>query len=163
MKNNRIRVRQGEAGDIPQLSQLIKELAAYERAAHEAVLSEDRLLYDFLHRKAYRFLVSEYDEQPAGIALYYPKYSTWKGHSLFLEDIIVGESFRRKGLGRALFNEIIRIAHREKAARLEWQVLNWNESAISFYRRFSSSFDDEWINCKLTSEMIENHIQHAGI
>ena len=102
------------------------------------------------------FFVAE-KETIIGIALYYIKYSTWKGKCIFLEDLIVTEEFRKYGIGKKLFDEVVNVTKEMKAARLEWQVLEWNEPAIKFYKKLNSNFDKEWINCKLTGEQIQNY------
>ena len=87
-----------------------------------------------------------------GIALYYTKYSTWKGRCIYIDDIIVTESRRREGIGKKLFEEVIAVAKKMKVRKLEWQVLNWNQQAINFYKKYSTVFDNEWINCKIVLE-----------
>jgi GNAT superfamily N-acetyltransferase len=89
--------------------------------------------------------------------LYYIKYSTWKGKCIFLEDIIVTEAHRKAGIGKKLFDEVVKVAKEMKAPRMEWQVLEWNEPAIKFYEKLNARFDNEWINCKLTGEQIEGY------
>ena len=89
------------------------------------------------------------------MALYYYKYSTWKGKCLFLEDIIVTESERKNGYGQLLFQEVMQVAKAEKVRRMEWQVLDWNTAAIEFYEKYDALFDEEWINCKLTYEQLQ--------
>ena len=89
------------------------------------------------------------------MALYYYKYSTWKGKCLFLEDIIVTENERGQGIGKLLFNEVIKVAKEEKVRRMEWQVLDWNKPAIHFYKTYDVTLDGEWINCKLTNHDLE--------
>lgn len=106
--------------------------------------------------KQFDFFVADEQGIITGIALYYYKYSTWKGKCLFLEDIIVTESRRGHGIGRLLFDAVVRIAKTEKVKRMEWQVLNWNAPAISFYQQYKAQLDDEWINCKLTGEQLRH-------
>jgi GNAT superfamily N-acetyltransferase len=89
-----------------------------------------------------------------GISLLYTKYSTWKGKCIFLEDIIVTESYRSKGIGSLLFERSIQFAKDQNAGRLEWQVLDWNEPAIQFYKKFEALLDPTWINCKFTREQL---------
>jgi GNAT superfamily N-acetyltransferase len=84
--------------------------------------------------------------------LYYIKYSTWKGKCIYLDDIIVTESMRRKGIGKKLFEAVIAVANKMRVRKLEWQVLNWNKPAIGFYKKYSTVFDKEWVNCKLIFE-----------
>ena len=103
------------------------------------------------------FVADTGSEGIIGIALYYVKYSTWKGRCIFLEDIIVTEKHRQKGIGRLLFDEVARVARDLKVKRLEWQVLDWNEPAIRFYKKLNAVLDPEWINCKLTGEQLANY------
>src|ERR1043165_3788009 len=98
--------------------------------------------------KLFDFFVLEKNGTIIGIALYYYKYSTWKGKCLFLEDLIVTENERGKGYGKLLFHEVAKVAKAGQVRRMEWQVLNWNTSAIAFYEKYASHFDGEWINCK---------------
>ncbi len=149
-------IRKGTKKDIPDLHKLIVELAIYEKAADEVEVSLNELENDcFGQNSICNFFVAEINNMVSGIALYYRKYSTWKGRCLFLEDIIVREEYRRKGIGEALFEKVIEVAKKEGVRRLEWQVLNWNQQAISFYKKFDSVFDDEWINCKMTYDQIQ--------
>ena len=135
---------------------MIKELAAYERAPQEVTVTVEEMERDgFGVNPIYKFFVAEKDNIIIGISLYYIKYSTWKGKCIFLEDIIVTEQFRKCGIGKKLFDEVVKIAKETKVKRLEWQVLEWNEPAIKFYEKLNSHFDGEWINCKLTDKEIE--------
>jgi GNAT superfamily N-acetyltransferase len=84
-----------------------------------------------------------------GFALYYFGYSTWKGRTLYLEDLYVQEDFRKAGIGQQLFDHIVSVAKNEKVRRMDWQVLNWNEPALAFYRKNKAILDDEWINGRL--------------
>ncbi|MGB0402796.1 MAG: GNAT family N-acetyltransferase [Salibacteraceae bacterium] len=144
-------IRKGTQTDVPQLLNLIKELAAYENEPDAVTVTEEILLNDgFGEKPAFEFLVAQKGENVVGIALYYYQYSTWKGRSLYLEDVIVKESERMQGIGSMLMNELISISKKEKVKRLDWQVLDWNEPAISFYKKYNTQFDNEWINCRLT-------------
>lgn len=150
-----IRIREGKAEDIPAIFALINELALYEKAPQEVTTTVEQMYEDGFGEKAiYKFIVAELNNEIVGMALYYWKYSTWKGKGIYLDDIVVTEKHRRKGIGKLLMDEIIQIAAKEKANKLEWQVLNWNEPAINFYKKYNVEFDDEWINCKLTREKI---------
>lgn len=151
-------VRKGSKEDIPHLLRLIRELAAYEKAPAEVSVTEAELLNDgFGPSPVFNFFVAEIDNRIVGIALYYIKYSTWKGKCIFLEDIIVDEKFRGKGLGKLLFTEVAKVAKELNVKRLEWQVLDWNEPAIGFYKRLDANFDHEWVNCKLVYDQLQNN------
>lgn len=151
-----IYIRKGTKEDIPQALELVKELAVFEKAPAEVeVTIEEMTEWGFGMDKQFDFFVAEENNQILGIALYYFKYSTWKGKCLFLEDIIVTESQRGRGIGQLLFEEVVKIAKETKVRRMEWQVLDWNEPAIKFYGKYNSYLDGEWINCKLTDHQLE--------
>ncbi len=149
-----IKIRVAQKKDVPTILKLIKELADYEKAPAEVKVTEKELLKDgFGKSKVYDCIVAETKEKKiAGIALYYTKYSTWKGKCIYLDDIVVTRSMRGAGIGKKLFDEVKRIAQKQKVRKLEWQVLNWNEPAINFYKKYSTVFDNEWVNCKLVFE-----------
>lgn len=152
-----ITIRKGEKKDIPAVLSLIRELAVYEKAPHEVTNTEADMERDgFGDQPVFRLMVAETDSQVVGMAIYFIKYSTWKGKGVYLDDIVVREPFRGKGIGAMLMDEVIRDSHRVGAKQLHWQVLDWNEPAIRFYRRYRASFDSEWINCKLDEEQIRD-------
>jgi predicted N-acetyltransferase YhbS len=142
-------IRWATVADVPAVLAMIKELAEYENASDQVTLTEDQLRADGFDEKRFEILVAETDSEVVGIAFFYPRYSTWKGHTLYLEDLIVKEEQRRKGIGCALFEELLRISKERKCARLEWQVLDWNEPAIAFYEKMEANIDGEWLNCKM--------------
>jgi len=140
-------IRQAEAPDFVSVHSLICELAAYEKAPNEVITDADILSQFCLANNPFVFCwVCEIDEQIVAIAVCYIRYSTWKGPVLYLEDLIVKESYRRNGIGKALLNHCISFAKKRKFERLSWQVLDWNQSAIDFYKKFEVSFDDTWVN-----------------
>ena len=142
--------------DVPSILAFIKELALYERAPLEVTVTEEMLLEDgFGTKKIYDCWVARENETVLGIALTYVKYSTWKGKCLFLEDIIVKESERGRGIGKELFKKIISISKEQNMARMEWQVLDWNQTAIDFYKKFNAVLDPTWINCKFTFKQLQ--------
>jgi GNAT superfamily N-acetyltransferase len=150
-----ITIRKGTEQDIPAALDLIKELATYEKAPNEVEVSVDEMKKDFAN-KVFDFFVAELDNEIVGIALYYYKYSTWKGRCIYLDDIVVTEKHRQKGIGMALIKALIKVAKQEKVRKLEWQVLKWNIPAIEFYKKLNTLFDDEWLNCKLTFQQIQS-------
>ncbi len=152
-----ITIRKSTKEDMPQVLGLIKELALYEKAP-EAVTNtvEDMINDGFGTRPVFFCDVAEVDNKVIGIAIYFIKYSTWKGKGIYLDDIVVTESWRGKGVGRLLFNNVIQESKNNNANQLHWQVLDWNEPAINFYKKYPTEFDSEWINCKLTKEQVEN-------
>lgn len=149
-------IRKGIETDVPAALLLVQELALYEKAPAEVeVTKEEMNRSGFGKDKLFDFFVAEVNENIVGMALYYYKYSTWKGKCIFLEDIIVTERMRGTGIGKLLFDEVVKVAKNEKVRRLEWQVLEWNKPAISFYKKYNSVFDGEWINCKLTDSQLK--------
>ena len=154
--NKKINIRVGTEKDLSQILKLIKELAQYEKAPMEVEVTLDEMMnWGFGKNKIFDFFVAEENNSIIGLALFYYKYSTWKGKCLFLEDIIVTENQRGRGIGKLLFDEIVIVSKSQKVRRLEWQVLEWNEPAIKFYKKYNSVMDSEWINCKLTNFQLE--------
>ena len=153
-----IAIRKGTKTDLPAVLNLVKELAIYEKAPNEVTVTLSDMEQDgFGENPIFSFFVAEKDGNIVGIALYYIKYSTWKGKCVFLEDIIVTEEYRQYGIGKKLFDEIVKVAKEMNVKRLEWQVLEWNEPAIKFYKKLNAHFDEEWINCKLTDKEIQTY------
>ena len=148
-------IRKGTRADLPAVLDLIKELAEYEKALGEVSISLEELEVDgFGTHPEYWFLVAEVDGEIVGISFYYIRYSTWKGRFLYLEDLVVKEAYRRKGVGAALFEETIRVAQEIEVNGMTWQVLDWNAPAIDFYKKYSADLDDGWINGKLVKKQI---------
>ncbi|HMT27833.1 MAG TPA: GNAT family N-acetyltransferase [Bacteroidia bacterium] len=154
---NPINIRKGTPKDIPAVLNLIRELALYEKAPLEVTNSELDMERDgFGDKPVFSMLVAEKEGNVVGMAIYFIKYSTWKGKGVYLDDIVVNEKFRGQGIGKLLLDEVIRDCKTIGAKQLHWQVLDWNEPAIGFYKKYDASFDTEWINCKLTEEQILN-------
>jgi GNAT superfamily N-acetyltransferase len=151
-----IHIKKGTQQDISQALNLVKELATYEKAPDEVeVTIEEMMEWGFGTDKQFDFFVALDNNVIVGLALYYFKYSTWKGKCLFLEDIIVTESQRGKGIGKLLFDKVVEVSKALNVRRMEWQVLDWNTPAIDFYKKYNASLDGEWINCKLTDHQLE--------
>ncbi|GAB3165244.1 GNAT family N-acetyltransferase [Telluribacter humicola] len=140
--------RQGTRHDIPSVFELVKELAIYEKALDQIANTPDRMAQDY-DDKLYDFFVAEADGKIIGLSLYYFRYSTWKGKRLYMEDIIVTEAMRGNGIGKLLFDATVQAARDTNCTGMMWQVLNWNVSAVGFYRKYGTRFDDEWVNCNL--------------
>jgi GNAT superfamily N-acetyltransferase len=151
-----IKIRKGYKEDLPAVLGLVKELAAFERAPNDVVVTIDDMERDgFGDDPIFKFYVAEDEGKVVGMALYYIKYSTWKGKCIFLEDIIVTESYRRYKVGKQLFEAVVKAAKKLKVRRVEWQVLDWNTPAIKFYEKYDAQFLKEWVSCRLTEEQIE--------
>ncbi len=152
-----IEIREGKKEDLPRVLELIKELALYERAPHEVINTVEKMEEDgFGSNPIFGFYVAERDGTIIGLSLYYWRYSTWKGKRLYLEDIIVTESERGKGAGKLLFDRTMQKALDEKCSGMMWQVLEWNEPAINFYKKYGAKLDDEWTNCNLEAAQIRD-------
>lgn len=153
-----IQVRKGIIDDLPQVLGLIRELAEFERAPLEVTNTLAEMQRDgFGENPIFKFFVAEGPEGIIGIALYYTAYSTWKGKTIYLEDLVVTEKLRRSGIGRKLFNAVAEEAKAVGAKRFRWQVLDWNEPAIAFYNKIGADLDSEWINCTMTEQQIQEY------
>ena len=144
------RLRRAEKTDIPLIFSLVNELALFEKAPHEVTATEadyeengfkDNPLFDC-------FLLFE-EGKLAGFALWYYRFSTWKGKRFYLEDLFVKEEFRGQGYGTILMEAVIEEAKRTKSSGMMWQVLDWNSPAINFYEKYGVKFDGEWLNVHL--------------
>lgn len=150
-------IRIGTVKDLPQVLNLIKDLAAYENEPNEVEVTITEMQnWGFGKDKIYDFFVIEIDNIIIGLALYYFKYSTWKGKCMFLEDIIVKENVRNKGYGKKLFNAVVEVAKNTGVKRMEWQVLDWNKNAIEFYNKYQANLDSKWLNCKLNYSQLQS-------
>ena len=143
-------IRPGKKSDIPQVFELIKELAEYEKALDKVSNTVEKLEEDgFGPNPVYELFVAEIENSIVGIALTYYRFSTWRGKVMYLEDLIVREHMRRKGIGKKLFDMVLDHAKVTSCVGLSLQVLDWNELGINFYKKYNMEFDDEWINCYL--------------
>jgi GNAT superfamily N-acetyltransferase len=143
-------IREARPEDITHILALIRELALFEKAPQEVTNTEEAILRDgFGPEPAFHCKVAVADGQIVGMYIWYVRYSTWKGKGLYLEDIIVTEPMRGKGIGKKLFEACMQDAADMQANFMIWQVLDWNEPAIKFYQTYGASFDGEWINVKL--------------
>ena len=157
-----INIRLGHKEDLPRVLELVKELALFERAPHEVTNTLEQMAEDgFGPQPVYGFFVAESGDTIIGLSLYYWRYSTWKGKRLYLEDIIVTESARGQGAGKLLFERTMQKALEEKCTGMMWQVLDWNEPAIKFYKKYGSRLDDEWVNCNLEADQIRKLLTGA--
>jgi GNAT superfamily N-acetyltransferase len=152
-----INIRTGRKQDLPRVLELVKELAEYERALHEVVNTVELMEKDgFGANPIFGFFVAENENGIVGLSLFYWRYSTWKGKRLYLEDIIVTEKERGKQIGKILFERTMQHALDENCSGMMWQVLDWNEPAINFYKKYGSDIKDEWMNCSLEREQIKS-------
>ena len=150
-------VRAATAADVPQILAFVRALAVYERAPAGAVTAtEEGLLRDgFGPQPFYECLLAEQDGQPAGFALFFFNYSTWRGQpGVYLEDLFVLPELRGQGIGRALLERVAAAAVARGCLRMQWEVLDWNRPAIDFYRAMGAEFLDEWRNVRLEGEAL---------
>lgn len=135
--------------DMPSIHSLVRELAVYEKAAEAVVTTPEEYLIDFRNGIFNAFVAETEFGEIVGTALFYIAYSTWKGKMLFLEDFVVKESYRRLGVGQLLFDAYIEEARRLRCRIVKWQVLDWNEPALNFYRRNNAIIETDWWNGKM--------------
>ena len=150
-----LKIRKGIKNDLPYILELIKELAEYENSLNEVEITLKELEKDgFGKHPYYSFVVATENDKVIGMAFYFIRYSTWKGKVLFLEDFIVKKEYRGKGVGAKLFEYTIKIGKDLNVKGMHWQILDWNEPAILFYKKYSATISKEWLNGKLTKEQI---------
>ena len=146
-----ITIRRAVREDCPRLLELVQELAEFERAPEEVTVTQEHFTESgFGAKPVWWAFVADVDGVIQGFALYYIRFSTWKGQRMYLEDLYVTEEMRGKGLGKLLFDQLIKEAQRKKLNGIMWQVLEWNEPAINFYKKYNATFDGEWVNCGIT-------------
>jgi GNAT superfamily N-acetyltransferase len=144
-------IRRAEKKDCVRLLELITELAVYEKAPNEVTVTLTHFEESgFGPNPVWWGFVAEVNGRVEGFALYYIRYSTWKGQRMYLEDILVTEKMRGNQLGKKLFDQLIIEAKEKNLAGIVWQVLEWNEPAINFYKKYKANFDGEWINCSIS-------------
>lgn len=156
----KINIRRAGKDDCAQLLEMVKGLAHYEKAPQEVTVTLDEFTSaGFGNTPVWTAFVAEVDGKVEGFALYYVRFSTWKGCRMYLEDFFVNEDLRGMGLGTMLFERILQEALEKKFNGVSWQVLDWNEPAINFYKKYNARFEGEWINVSLSTEqLLENHV-----
>ena len=148
-----ITIRKAESDDLDQVYALIKELAVFEKAPEEPSNSLKKFVEEATcSAPRFHVILAEHNDQIIGIALYYFGYSSWKGSMLYLDDLVVHETYRKQGIGKLLMDELISIAKEEKVNQVRWHVLDWNESAINFYKKYPITFDATWVTVKIEKE-----------
>jgi GNAT superfamily N-acetyltransferase len=146
-----IKIRKAVKEDCARLLELVHELAVYEKAPDEVTVSLPEFEESgFSQHPVWWAFVAELNGKVEGFALYYIRYSTWKGQRMYLEDLLVTEEMRCKGLGTLLFDRLIEEAKEKNFHGMVWQVLEWNRPAIKFYKKYKAAFDGEWVNCSIT-------------
>jgi GNAT superfamily N-acetyltransferase len=153
-------IRKGEKKDMPSVLKLIKELAAFEREPDAVeVLVEDLEKDGFCEKPLFKTFVAEINTKIVGMALFYPRYSTWKGATIHLEDLIVSKEMRGLNIGTALYKKVLAYAFEKKVRRVEWVVLDWNKPAIDFYEKSGATVLRDWDTAQITREKIANYLK----
>lgn len=148
-------LRIAEQRDCPRLLELIQELADYEKAPDEVTVTLDEFVEaGFGTKGVWKAFVVEIDEIIVGFALYYTRYSTWKGCRLYLEDFIVTEEYRGRGIGKLLFERVMQEAKEKNFNGMVWQVLDWNQPALNFYNKYSAHVEAGWLNASFSKSQI---------
>lgn len=147
---DKITIRNAVENDCPRMLELITELAIYERAPDAVTVSLEHFAASgFGEKPVWWAFVAEENNVIIGFALYFIRYSTWKGQRMYLEDLLVTEKARGKGVGKLLFDELLIEARQRNMSGLAWQVLDWNEPAINFYKKYNAKMESEWLNGSL--------------
>jgi len=158
-----LKLREAKPSDMESVLGLIKELATFEKEPDAVKVSVDELInHGYGKDPAFKVFVAEAGEIIAGMALFYPRYSTWKGLSLHLEDLIVKEDFRGKGVGTALYTKVLKYAFDHNFKRVAWEVLDWNEVAINFYISTGAKVFSNWRVAQIDEEAIEKFIENVN-
>ncbi len=143
-------IRKAQEKDIPSILHLIQELATFEKEPDAVEISEETLRkYGFSEEAYFQCLVCEFRQEIVGMALFYPRFSTWKGKTIHLEDLIVTQKMRGKGIGKALLDQVVQIATDQGLKRVEWVVLNWNTPAVEFYKKYGAKVLSDWDTVQL--------------
>lgn len=151
-----LNIRTAIAADCNRILELINELAIYERAPEEVTVNIDHFIdAGFGDNPVWKAFVAEVDGNIVGFALFYTRYSTWKGCRLYLEDFIVTEEMRGKGIGKLLFEKVIEEAKAEKYNGMVWQVLDWNEPALNFYNKYNAQLESGWLNAGFSTAQVK--------
>ena len=154
-----VNIRKAVKSDAASILFLIRELAIFEKEPQAVIVTQAQIEKDgFGARPLFECFLAEVADQVVGMALYYPRYSTWKGPTFHLEDLIVTESMRGKGIGTLLYQAFLKHAHQEGVERVEWAVLDWNLPAIEFYQKSGASLLDDWRSVQMDKKSIDNYI-----
>ena len=153
-----MKIRKYKTQDIPAIIGLIKELSLFEKAPDKVTNSAEQMEKEQDYFEC--FVAEKENREIIGIALYFFTYSTWVGKSLYLDDLFIKPAYRGKKIGTQLLNKIFETAKKENCQRLRWQVLDWNNPAIEFYKKCGAKLDKDWINCDFTAQEIKNFLKH---
>ena len=154
-------IREGQKKDAQAVLDLITELAVFEKEPEAVEITVDDLLKDgFSENPKFKLFVAEEGSVVIGIALFYERYSTWKGKSIHLEDLMVTESKRKIGAGKALYSAVLKYAHDNNFNRVAWEVIDWNTNAINFYKSTGATYLNDWSVVQMNKENLSKYIQN---
>lgn len=157
-------IRKGSIEDMGAVLELIKELAVFEKEPEAVIISLEDLQRDgFSENPLFKTFVAEVDNEVIGVALYYYRYSTWKGRTIHLEDLVVRENKRGTGAGFALYSEIIKQGKKDNVKRIEWNVLDWNTNAVRFYEKSGAKILDDWKVVQMDENGINEFLEKKNI
>ena len=157
-------IRDAVQNDMKQVLMLIKELAKFEKEPNAVILNEEQLVRDgFSENPKFKCFIAESNNEIIGMALGYPRYSTWKGMTMHLEDLIVTKSRRGNGVGSLLFSKFINYAHSLRVKRIEWAVLDWNVNAIEFYEKNGAKILSDWRVAQMDEDSIKKFCNNESI
>jgi GNAT superfamily N-acetyltransferase len=152
-------IRKGNKEDMDSVLKLVTELAIFEKEPNAVTINvKDLIDNGFKENPAFSTFVAEYKNEIVGMALFYNRFSTWDGPSIHLEDLIVTEKYRRKGIGKALYDKVLEEALQKGVKRVEWAVLNWNTPAIEFYKSTGATLFEDWNICQISDEKIKHYL-----
>ena len=153
-----ITIRKGTAADMPVVHALIRELALYEKELEAVETTAEIFAQDGFGERPYFecFVADHQTEGVVGVCLFYFAYSTWKGKMVYLDDLVITETHRRKGIGNMLLKRLATYGHENDAALVRWQVIDWNEPAINMYKKLGAEIDETWHNCTIRRDKMAN-------
>lgn len=155
-------IRRGIAGDMPAVLGLINELATFEKEADAVEITVDDLVKDgFSENPKFKIFVAEEDNTIIGIALFYERYSTWKGKTIHLEDLIVTQKRRKIGAGKALYTAVLKYAYDNNFNRVAWEVIDWNTNAVNFYKSTGATYLNDWSVVQMNKENLAKFIENS--
>ena len=155
-------IRKAAPEDMPAVLELIQELAEFEKEPDAVILTADDLIRDgFGENPSFICFVAEVNGKIEGMALCYYRYSTWKGKTVHLEDLVIRKEFRQKGLGKALYTKVIEYAKKQGVKRVEWVVLDWNTPAKNFYTKSGAFVFDDWCTVQMDEQAMDEYLKNA--
>mgnify|MGYP000748722777 CR=1 FL=1 len=155
-----IKIREGEKADMPSVLKLIKELAHFEKEPDAVIVTVADLEKDgFGASPLFKTFVAELDDEIVGMALFYPRYSTWKGPTIHLEDLIVTKHKRGLNIGKALYTKVLEYGYKKGVKRIEWVVLDWNTPAIEFYKKTGAVILEDWNLAQIDEQAIKKYLE----